>query len=88
MESVEPGTGFLAISGICGMLDLVLLCEHVLAKRPYLSDSEDGGCRAQKKLITLVERVKDHLWHATGFMANKPREETTRVIRRTPMGTK
>ena len=62
--------GMLAISGIQigAMLDLAQLSEHVLAKRPYLGDPEDGDCRAYKKLITLVETVKDHLWHADNQM--------------------
>ena len=38
--------GILTVSGIeiGAILGLALVCEHVLAKRPYLGDSEDGGC--------------------------------------------
>ena len=60
----------MAISGteIAAIFDLALFCEHVLAKKPYLSNPEDEDCRAHKKMYVLIERVKDHLWHADNQM--------------------
>ena len=60
----------LAISGleIGAIFDLAQFCEEVLIQKPYPNNSESEENRAHKKMIILIERVKEHLYRADNQM--------------------
>ena len=53
----------LAISGleIGAIFNLAQFCEDVLTQKPYPSNPESVENRAHKKMIIMIERVKEHL---------------------------
>ena len=42
------------------MLSIALLCEDLLAEKPYVRDFDDNDCQTSASLDTFVERIKHH----------------------------